>query len=197
MITAKARGFLQRNLCKCPSHVKSSSYITYDRPILDYACTVWSPYHQHNISKIEMVQRRAARFVTNNYEWNSSVTDMLQHLQWEQLQHRQDNFRAIIMYKIIYNLVDINLSESHLQLTNIEVTPFNSCNYKQTLTVINIHSFHTYALRVSCKKYSVKIRGEHGARIMPVYGLPCDLPTLDVIAWLYWHASKLHLCVHA
>jgi len=55
MITAKAnsvRGFLQRNLCKCPSHVKSSSYISYVRPILDYACTVWSPYHQHNISNI-------------------------------------------------------------------------------------------------------------------------------------------------
>ena len=58
MITAKAnsvRGFLQRNLCKCPSHVKNSSYTTYVRPILDYACSVWSPYHQHNISKIEMV----------------------------------------------------------------------------------------------------------------------------------------------
>ena len=69
MITAKAnsvRGFLQRNLYKCPSHVKNSSYTTYVRPILDYACSVyiWSPYHQHNISKIEMVQRRAARFMT-------------------------------------------------------------------------------------------------------------------------------------
>jgi len=118
MITTKAnsvRGFLQH---KCPSHVKSSPYITYVRPILDNACTVWSPYHQHNISKIEMVQRRAARFVTNNYYWNSSVTDMLQHLQWEQLQHWRDNFRAIIMYQIINNLVDINLSQSHLQLTN-------------------------------------------------------------------------------
>ena len=51
--------------------------------ILDYTCSVWSPYDQHNISKIEMVQRTAARFVTNNYDWNASVTGMLQHLQWE------------------------------------------------------------------------------------------------------------------
>ena len=95
MITAKAnsvRGFLQRNLCKCSSHVKNSSYTTYVCPIFtNYACSVWSPYHQHNISKIEMVQRRAGLFVTNNYDWNSSVTDMLQHLQWEPLQDRRNN----------------------------------------------------------------------------------------------------------
>ena len=62
-----------------------------------HACSVWSPYHQQNISKIEMVQRRAARFVTNNYDWNASVSDMLQHLQWEPLQDRRNNFHAITM----------------------------------------------------------------------------------------------------
>ena len=90
MITAKAnsvRGFLQHNLCKCPSRVKSSSYTTYFHLILDYTCSVWSPYQQHKISKIEMVQGRAARFA-DNYDWNVSVTDMLQHLQWEPLQDR-------------------------------------------------------------------------------------------------------------
>jgi len=51
--------------------------------------------------KLIMVQRRAARFVTGNYDWNVSVTSMLQHLRWEPLQTRQNNIRIITMY--IYN----------------------------------------------------------------------------------------------
>ena len=65
-----------------------------------------------------MVQRRAAGFVTNNYYWKDSVTDMLQHLQWEPLQDIRNSFRAITMYKIVNNLIDINPSEGCLQLTN-------------------------------------------------------------------------------
>ena len=30
---------------------------------LDYASSVWDPYHQGDVSKLEMVQHRAARFV--------------------------------------------------------------------------------------------------------------------------------------
>ncbi|KAH3879321.1 hypothetical protein DPMN_003223 [Dreissena polymorpha] len=36
-----------------------------------------------------MVQRRAARYVTNRYHNTSSVTSMLDHLQWETLESRR------------------------------------------------------------------------------------------------------------
>ena len=88
MISAKvnsARGFLQCNLTKCPLPVKISCYTTIVRPILEYACTVWSPYHQFNIAKLEMVQRRVTRFVTNNYDRTASMTQMLHSLQWDTL----------------------------------------------------------------------------------------------------------------
>ena len=80
MISVKAdavRGFLQQNLTKCPPSVKSSCYTIIVRPILEYACTVWSPYHQHNIAKLEMVQQRVARFVTSlsNYDRTASRTE--------------------------------------------------------------------------------------------------------------------------
>ena len=92
MIVAKAnsaRSFLQRNLIKCPPTVKSPCYITLVRPSLNsYVCTVWSPYHQQNVVKLEMVQRRAARFVTNNYNRIASVTEMLHRLQWDTLEAR-------------------------------------------------------------------------------------------------------------
>ena len=90
MIVAKAnsaRSFLQRNLTKCPPTVKSSHYSTLVRLIIEYACTVWSSYHQQNVLKLEMVQR-AARFVTNNYNRLASVTEMLHQLQWDTLEAR-------------------------------------------------------------------------------------------------------------
>ena len=39
-------GFLQRNLKKCLPDVEASCYFMLVRPILEYACVAWSPYHQ-------------------------------------------------------------------------------------------------------------------------------------------------------
>ena len=64
-ITNKATrmlNFIKRNLSKCNSKVKSDAYTTLVRPILEYATQVWDP-HQQTIYKLEMVQRRAARWV--------------------------------------------------------------------------------------------------------------------------------------
>ena len=74
---------------------------------------------------------------------------MLQHLQWEQLQRRRDHFRAITMYKIINNLVDINLSESHLQLTN-SITRGHPLRLTQLQTNLDCykHSFLPHAIRI-------------------------------------------------
>jgi hypothetical protein len=40
----------------------------------------WDPYTHDNINKLEMVQRRAARYVQNNYHTTSSVTSMIDTL---------------------------------------------------------------------------------------------------------------------
>ena len=74
------RAFLQRNLSNCPRPVKEQSYNTYVRPILEYASTVWDPHTKELTSQLEMVQRRAARFVTADYRRRHSVTLMLRPL---------------------------------------------------------------------------------------------------------------------
>ena len=114
MISAKAnsvRSLLQRNLVKCPPTIKSHCYNTFVRPILEYACTIWSPYHEQNIYKLEMVQRRAARFVMNDYNRTASVSKMLHTLQWHTLEKWWDSLQTILFYKIIHNIVDINAQE--------------------------------------------------------------------------------------
>ena len=54
-----ARYFLQRNLSACSRDVKLESYKTYVRPIVEYASTVLQ-------YKAESVQRKAARWITND-----------------------------------------------------------------------------------------------------------------------------------
>ena len=71
------RAFLQRNLRQCSFKVKSIAYLTYVYPILEYTSTVWSPYTKSDIAKLEKVQRKAARYVFNDFSSHSSVSSML------------------------------------------------------------------------------------------------------------------------
>ena len=78
--------------------------------ILEYACVVWAPHTQRDTSSIESVQRHAARFVFNDYAFNSSVTEMLQRLNWPSLSSCRDYMKAVTMFKIVHNLIDIPLN---------------------------------------------------------------------------------------
>ena len=78
-------GFLQRNLRVNSRETKASAYFTLVRPNLEYCSNVWSPYTIQAKERIEMVQRRAARYATNRYRNTSSVTDMLEDLNWDTL----------------------------------------------------------------------------------------------------------------
>jgi len=74
------RGFLQRNIRQCSIHVKLLAYVTYVRPIVEYASVVWSPHTQALKNLLEMVQCKAARFVFNSFARNSSVSAVSERL---------------------------------------------------------------------------------------------------------------------
>ena len=91
-ICAKANktiGFVKRNLNISNSDIKQKAYISLVRPTVGYASALWDPHLQKDNLKLEMVQRRSARFVTNRYRNRSSVTDMLE--QWTPLEDRRKN----------------------------------------------------------------------------------------------------------
>ena len=100
-------GFLRRNLGVSNEEVKSAAYRSIVRLTLEYCSTIWNPYQKDQIYKLEMVQRRAARYTTNRYHNASSVSDMLDHLQWESLESRRTKAQLTMMYKIVNDLVDV------------------------------------------------------------------------------------------
>ena len=90
-------GFLRRNLFSCPKDVKEAAYKSMVRPILEYGSTVWDPHYNGLNDELENVQKRAARFVTRNYSYETgSMTGILEELKWETLQKRRKDNRLIL-----------------------------------------------------------------------------------------------------
>lgn len=50
-------------------YVTKSLFVTFVRPLLEYASQVWSPYHKVHIMRIEAVQRRFIRFALRGLGW--------------------------------------------------------------------------------------------------------------------------------
>ena len=109
-ICAKANrtlGFLRRNIKIGSVAIKQQAYFTLVRTLVEYACTVWDPHTDRNIRKLEMVQRRAARYVTNRHCNKSRVSDMLQGLDWRTLEDRRWDARLCMLYRVDRRLVAI------------------------------------------------------------------------------------------
>ena len=104
-------GFLKRNIKTKNTAIRTAAYQTLVRPQVEYASTVWSPFTQTYINKIEMVQRRAVRWVNSNYSTYARVSSMLDSLIWRSLEDRRADARLILFYKIVYNLVAVPLPQ--------------------------------------------------------------------------------------
>ena len=113
---SKTLNFVRRTLYQCDPLVKTSAYIALVRPILEYASAVWDPHQQYLINNIEMVQRRAARWVKQDYrQTSSSVSNMLYDLQWSTLHERRKCCRLTTFYKFLHqDPPDINIPRHYL-----------------------------------------------------------------------------------
>ena len=111
--------FLRRNLQISQSHIKSNAYMTLVRPQLEYASAVWDPYTKEKQKQLEMVQRRAARYVCNDYDWEKSVTEMLHKLGWRSLLQRRADIRLCYLYRIVHGHVALDFSNELVPQTRI------------------------------------------------------------------------------
>ena len=83
-------GFLRQNLAACPRDVKKLGYKGLVRPILEYDSSVGDPQSIRLQDELEKVQKRAARFVTGHYVYETgSMTGILKQLKWESLKKRR------------------------------------------------------------------------------------------------------------
>ena len=95
-------GFIQRNLKKCPTECKKTAYVALVRSTLEYGATIWDPYIEKDVSKLEKIQRKAVRFIKNDYRSRTpgSVTNMQKELNLPTLQERRKEKRLCFLYNI-------------------------------------------------------------------------------------------------
>ena len=69
----KALHFTMRILKKGNSNTKSLAYMSLVRPILEYGAACWDPYREGQISALDRVQKKAAKFAhhTSNLNWET------------------------------------------------------------------------------------------------------------------------------
>ncbi len=82
---------------------------TFVRPRLEYATQVWSPFYLMDIDLVESVQRRFTKRIPGCYEL--AYTDHLASLNLVSLEYRRLVFDLVMVYKILYGLVDIDSSQ--------------------------------------------------------------------------------------
>ena len=123
-------GFLQRNLRSCKEDTKANAYLTMVRSNLEYCSSVLNPHNKDQVCKVEMVQRQAARFTTSRYRNTSSVSSMLDHLQWGSLESRRSKIQLTLFYKVVYDLVDIP-SSAHLTPSTARTRSSHTKKFRQ------------------------------------------------------------------
>ena len=91
----------QRKLCTKP---------LFDRYLSMQPQTVWDPYTENEISSIEKVQRRAARWALNRHHQISCVNSVMDFLEWLTRQQRRRKARLEMLFKIHHDLSSITSS---------------------------------------------------------------------------------------
>ncbi|VDI50680.1 Hypothetical predicted protein, partial [Mytilus galloprovincialis] len=131
-------GFLKRNLRTFNSETKTYAYVAMVRSNLDYCATVWNPYQKEQVKKVEMVQRRAARYATNHY--TSSVGSILKELDWESLENRRVRLQLTLLYNVVNDLVDIPC-DTYLTPMSSRTRLSHTKKFRQYLTKTNGYKY--------------------------------------------------------
>ena len=108
-------GFLQRNLQINSEDVKSAADISLVRL---------------NLSIVPKSQQRAAQYATNLYHNTSSVSEMLDHLNWETFESRRTKAQLTMLFRISNRLVDVPL-EQYLTPASSRTRAAHSYKFRQ------------------------------------------------------------------
>ena len=113
---SRSLNYLRHTLFSCSPSVKASAYKAIVRPILEYASPVWCLHSAKDVSQLESIQRRAARWVCGsrwisvNRSWTKSSDSCLQELHWSPLHTRRSYFSISLTHDILHNRVAIPFS---------------------------------------------------------------------------------------
>ena len=85
------------------------AFTTYVRPRLEYCSVAWNPALKKDIESLEKVQRRFTKRLPGLQ--HLTYCQRLSRLQLESLELRRLRFDLVFTYKMVFGLIDVNLSD--------------------------------------------------------------------------------------
>lgn len=104
-------GLLRKLKYKLSTEQLNIVYQSIIQPHFDYCISVWGQTSQRNISIIQRLQNRAARTITGKYDWDISVTKLINELGWMNIAQRIKYFTSLLTYKAITGKAPSYISE--------------------------------------------------------------------------------------
>lgn len=121
---------LRHKLKQAPPETKLHAYKSLIRPKLEYACTVWDPHNKHSINALEMIQRKAVRFIFSKYRISDSPTTIMRNQGIQTLQLR----RKILRLKFLFLLKNNKLSIDPAPYVRTLTTRVTRHHHSESLT---------------------------------------------------------------
>ena len=104
-------------------------YSSIIQPKFDYAITIWGYTCDNNLHKIQRLQNIAARTVTGNYDFVTTIcTELVRRLRWMCVTQMRDYFMSILMYKSIHGMAPAYLCNEISLHSEIAETTTRSAN---------------------------------------------------------------------
>ena len=114
--------FLNRNLQGASPDRKLQAYVTYVRPIIEYASCVWNPSSVDSTKLLDSVQRLAIRFIRNNFSRRYSFTLLSNGIDLDSLSFRRNLTDLTMVFKILRNEIFLSKDEFFSSFSSRKVT---------------------------------------------------------------------------
>ena len=141
-------GMLRRVKPYVPIECLTLLHNSFVQPHFDYCSQIWSDRFRMHTSKLEKLQKRAARIILNNNFYTASA-ELFHELKWMPLNQRFVYNRAVLMFKCLNNLAPAYLSDDFIQTNKIH-------NYN---TRHAVSSLVTPKLKTECLRHCPFVTG--------------------------------------
>jgi hypothetical protein len=127
-----------RSFCSKDSSVLIKAFVTYVRPMLEYCSSIWSPFTNANVNKLEAVQRNFTKHVAGLSD--CGYCDRLFNLHLESLELNRIKCDLTAVYKLIHGHFDIR-ADDFIQFVALDTTRGHQYKIYKQLCSVNVFKY--------------------------------------------------------
>ena len=120
-ILRKLRKKLPYNNFKC-------IYYAIFQSCIDYCLSVWGSTSEKHLNHLQKLQKRAARIVTQNFNWDESSINNIRNLGWQTIRERYEFLTCCITYKARNNTEQSLSTETQFNKSSLSYSGANLWN---------------------------------------------------------------------